>query len=108
VWAAIEQRYATIRASGELAVRRRRQKLRWLWAIIEDRLQQAVRDHRAVRVIRDGLEAGVLAGKIPPEVAARQILAAFGIEDETPGNMKGSTAPRQLDSRSDSAMERIT
>ena len=72
VWDAIEQRYDEMKTSGELAERRRRQGVRWLWTIVEDRLQQAVREHPDVRAIRDDLEAGVLAGTIPPEVAARQ------------------------------------
>ena len=84
VWAAIEQRYAEIKASGELAERHRRQGVRWLWTIIDDRLRQAVRDHPAVRAIRDGLETGVLTSTIPPEVAAREILEAFGRADRKP------------------------
>lgn len=81
VWDAIERRYEELRASGELAERHRRQGLRWLWTIIEDRLHQAVREHAQVRAIRPKLEAGVLAGTVPPEVAAREILDAFGLPD---------------------------
>jgi LAO/AO transport system kinase len=81
VWEAIEERYATIKASGELAERHRRQGVRWLWAIIEDRLRQAVREHPKVQLIRKDLEQDVLAGTTPPEVAARKILDAFGFAD---------------------------
>ena len=77
VWQAVERRFTRLQASGELADRHRRQRVGWLWTIIEDRLQQAIRDHPAVRAVRGGLEQGVLAGTIPPEVAARQILDAF-------------------------------
>ena len=79
VWDAIEQRYDELKSSGELANRHRRQRVRWLWAIIEDRLRQAVRQHPDVCAIRDDLEAEVLAGDIPPESAARKILDAFGL-----------------------------
>lgn len=82
VWEAIEQRYGEFKATGELARRHRRQRVRWLWAIIEDRLQQALRNHPDVRAIRDKLEADVLDGTIPPEVAARRILDAFGLTDQ--------------------------
>jgi LAO/AO transport system kinase len=78
VWDALVQRYTQMKTSGELAERRRRQGVRWLWTIVADRLREAVREHPDVRAIRDGLEAGVLAGTIPPEVAARKILEAFG------------------------------
>lgn len=79
VWEAVEERYATMKASGELAERHRRQGVRWLWSIIEDRLRQAVREHPDVCAIRHGLEKEVLAGTLPPEVAARKILDAFGL-----------------------------
>jgi LAO/AO transport system kinase len=81
VWEAIEQRYGEMKATGKLAERHRRQRVRWLWSIIEDRLRQAVRKHPDVRAIRDNLEAEVLAGDIPPEAAARKILDAFGLPD---------------------------
>jgi LAO/AO transport system kinase len=81
VWDAIERRYDEMKASGRLAERHRRQGVRWLWSIIEDRLRQAVRNHPDVRAIRDSLEEGVLVGSIPPEAAARRILDAFGLTD---------------------------
>jgi LAO/AO transport system kinase len=79
VWGAIEQRHARLEASGELDGRRRRQNLRWLWALVEDQLRQAVHTHPTVRAIRDDLERQVLAGATPAAAAARQILEAFGI-----------------------------
>jgi LAO/AO transport system kinase len=79
VWDAIERRYLQSQSSGGLAARRKRQSLRWLWGIVEDRLRQSVRTHPAVAAIREQLETGVLEGAIPPEAAARQILQAFGL-----------------------------
>ena len=79
VWEAVERRHARLTASGELARRRRRQNLRWLWALVEDRLRQAVHTHPAVRAIRAELEREVLAGATPAAAAARRILEAFGI-----------------------------
>lgn len=82
VWNAVERRYTEAKADGELAERHRKQGVRWLWSIIEDRLRQAVREHPNVHAIRNSLEAGVRAGTIPAEVAARKILDAFGLTDE--------------------------
>jgi LAO/AO transport system kinase len=79
VWDAIEGHHARMNASVELTARRRRQSLRWLWSIVEDRLRKAVHTHPAVEAIRDRLELEVLDGTLPPEAAARQILEAFGI-----------------------------
>jgi LAO/AO transport system kinase len=79
VWGAVEERYARLAASEELAERRRRQNLRWLWALVEDRLRQALHTHPAVSLIREHLEREVLAGTTPAASAARRILEAFGI-----------------------------
>jgi LAO/AO transport system kinase len=84
VWDAIAKRHAGMAASGELADRRRRQNLRWLWALVEDRLRHAVHTHPDVQGIRDDLERQVLAGTIPAAAAARRILEAFGIRPEGP------------------------
>jgi LAO/AO transport system kinase len=79
VWGAVERRHARLAARGELAERRRRQELRWLWALVEDGVQRAVQGHSGVMAIRDGLEGEVLAGTTPASAAARRILEAFGI-----------------------------
>ncbi len=86
VWEIIERRQQRLKTTGQLAERRRRQNLRWLWALVEDQLRQAVRTHPAVRAIRDDLERDVLAGATPAEAAARRILEAFGIR---PGSASG-------------------
>jgi LAO/AO transport system kinase len=77
VWNAVERRQARLQASGQLAERRRRQNLRWLWEVVEDQLRQAIYSHPAVNAIRDDLEREVLAGHTPPATAARRILEAF-------------------------------
>jgi LAO/AO transport system kinase len=79
VWGAVERRHARLSTGGRLAERRRRQNLRWLWALVEDRLRQAVHTHPAVRAIRDDLEREVLAGTTPAAAAARRALEAFGL-----------------------------
>jgi LAO/AO transport system kinase len=77
VWGAVERRHARLATSGQLAERRRRQNLRWLWSLVEDQLLQAVRVHPAVQGIRDDLERQVRAGTVTAAAAARRILAAF-------------------------------
>ncbi|HKB41740.1 MAG TPA: methylmalonyl Co-A mutase-associated GTPase MeaB [Gemmataceae bacterium] len=79
VWEAVERRHARLTVSGALADRRRRQNLRWLWALVEDQLRQAVHTHPEVQKIRDELEREVLAGTTPAAAAARRILEAFQI-----------------------------
>jgi LAO/AO transport system kinase len=79
VWDAVERRQARLAAGGALAERRRRQNLRWLWALVEDGLRQAIHSHPAVRAVRAGLERDVLAGTVPAAAATRRILEAFGL-----------------------------
>ncbi len=80
VWRAVEQRYQHLNSTSQLDRRRRRQSLRWMGSLIDDRLRTALREHPRVRALRPALERDVLAGTIPPEVAARQILDAFGLQ----------------------------
>ncbi|QDV41452.1 putative GTPase [Stieleria neptunia] len=81
VWQAVQQRYTAMKSGGDLAAKRSRQQVRWLWAIIEDRMKQALRKHPGVRRIREGLESEVLAGSLPPEAAASKILQTFGMQE---------------------------
>jgi GTPase len=83
VWEIIERRQQRLVTTGELAERRRRQNLRWMWSLVEDQLRQAVHTYPAVQTIRTDLERDVLAGAIPAATAARRILEAFG---GRPGN----------------------
>jgi LAO/AO transport system kinase len=85
VWEAIAERHGRRAATGELAERRRRQNLRWLWALVEGQLREAVHAHPAVRALRDDIEREVLAGATPAAAAARRILEAFGIDGSPPG-----------------------
>jgi LAO/AO transport system kinase len=84
VWKEIERRRAARAAGGELIARRRQQNLRWLWGEVEDRLRQAIHTNESVRAVRADLEREVLGGTLPPAVAARRILEAFGIHPANP------------------------
>jgi LAO/AO transport system kinase len=78
VWDAIAQHYAGLATRGALTERRRQQNLRWMWSLVADQLQHAVRTHPAVGRIRAELEREVLAGITPAAAAARRVLQAFG------------------------------
>lgn len=77
VWAQLVRHRDRLAASGELAARRRRQQIRWTWAMVEDRLLTALREHPAVRGVAPDLERQVAAGEITPAIAAERILSAF-------------------------------
>jgi LAO/AO transport system kinase len=79
VWDVVERRQARLEANGELTERRRRQTLRWMWALVEEQLRQAVHSDRAVQALRADLEQQVRSGALPAATAARCILEAFGV-----------------------------
>lgn len=78
VWSSIAARQAQLERSGELESRRRQQALRWMWSIVQSRLEDAVESDPGVLAIRMELERAVLEGRMAPEAGARRILDAFG------------------------------
>jgi LAO/AO transport system kinase len=77
VWARLVQHQDALAASGELDRRRREQQVRWTWAMVQDRLFTALREHPVVRELAPELERAVLDGTLTPAVAAERILRAF-------------------------------
>lgn len=79
VWQAIRTRCDERRASGEFEARRKRQNLKWLWAMVEDRLKHAMHTHPGVQAVCDDVERQVLAGTMPPAIGASKLLSAIGL-----------------------------
>ncbi|WP_460364335.1 methylmalonyl Co-A mutase-associated GTPase MeaB [Actinocorallia lasiicapitis] len=77
IWDQLTAHQDELRASGELAARRRAQQIRWTWSMVEDRLLTALRTHPAVRDLAVELEPLVADGVLPPSTAAERLLAAF-------------------------------
>jgi len=51
--------------------------VRWMWAMVEDRLRDRLRASPEVANLADLLEQQVVAGQVAPAAAAEQVLAAF-------------------------------
>ena len=79
LWAQIERHREVMTANGMRAERRAGQNGRWMWAMVNDRLGRAFREHPQVAALAPALEAQVLAGEVPASLAADQLLAAFGL-----------------------------
>jgi LAO/AO transport system kinase len=60
--------------SGELAARRRRQAVAWMWQLIDSGLRQRFREHPAVQVALPALAQSVESGATTPSVAAHRLL----------------------------------
>ena len=99
VWQAIESRYSAAKASGELAERRKEQRIRWMWRVVEEGLRLAIRSDPSVAAISGELEQAVRSGQVAPESAASQILATFRWSEDVERSIGSSTS--EHDGKSD-------
>ena len=78
-----------LEAKGLIAEKRRRQDVKWMWAMVQDRLQARLRHDPALRARTPKLEAAVAAGGAhagqPP--AVRPTLDARGSDAEQLGDL---------------------
>lgn len=77
VWQAISDHRRFLTDSDQLEGRRRRQRVAWMWAAVDDALQLAVRDHPAVADRMPSLELAVERGERTAADAAAEILELF-------------------------------
>ncbi|TDC37893.1 methylmalonyl Co-A mutase-associated GTPase MeaB [Micromonospora sp. 15K316] len=82
VWGQIRAHQDALTASGDLAERRRRQQINWVWAMVRAELLDRLRTHPAVRALTPEVERQVVDGTLTPALAAERLLAGF---TELPG-----------------------
>ena len=76
-WDIVLQHRSVHEASGELFERRSAQARDWMWSELGDSLLAALQIDPQVREQIPRLEAEASAGRIPPTIAARQLLDLF-------------------------------
>jgi LAO/AO transport system kinase len=79
LWEKIVLHKKLLGQSGEREAKRREQQVRWMWALVEDRMMTRLKAHPAVKALIPSLETEIGAGKITPVVAMERLLAAFGM-----------------------------
>lgn len=79
LWRQIGRHRERLTASGELAAKRRRQQVQWMWTMLDDRLMQALKLHPGVQTLLPELEQAVAEGRLTPTLAVERVLAAFGV-----------------------------
>ncbi len=77
LWDRLVQHRAALETAGELASKRRAQRLRWMWSTVERRLVDALRHDPGVRSALGPIEAAVAAGSLTPTLGAERLLEAF-------------------------------
>ncbi len=78
LWVEIGAHRATMQASGEFDERRAAQRVKWMWAMLEERLLDRLRSDPHVSSRIDALEAEVRAGRLAPTAAVEKIAPALG------------------------------
>jgi LAO/AO transport system kinase len=73
-WRTVLNYRDTLAASGELAAKRRRQSLDWMWTLIDAGLRRRFREHPAVHAALPNLARAVEAGATTPTAAAHKLL----------------------------------
>jgi LAO/AO transport system kinase len=63
--------------SGEFAARRREQQVKWMWAMLEERMFARLRSDPALKARLPRLEAAVAAGRLSPTTAVEEIAAVL-------------------------------
>ena len=88
-WQAVTEFRTLQLANGKWLARRQQQALAWMWERIDAGLKQAFQQHAEVKILLPQLTHDVLAGRIAPSAAARQMLNAChpGLD---PGFMAGA------------------
>lgn len=76
-WDVVLRHHDILESSGQLAVRRAEQARDWMWSEVEDNLVAALQSDPEVLKQIPILEAAASEGKIPPTIAARQLLEIF-------------------------------
>ncbi len=79
VWDALARRRLSLEESGELAARRREQRVRWMWAEVERRLRAGFEVDPELKRLAGEAASAVASGVVPPSVAAERLLAALRI-----------------------------
>ncbi|MGI9625022.1 MAG: methylmalonyl Co-A mutase-associated GTPase MeaB [Acidimicrobiales bacterium] len=78
VWEQIEEHRRVQVASGEWERRRQRQRVDWMWEMVESRLLESLHADAAVQAIITPTEESVISGALAPSVAARRIAEEYG------------------------------
>ena len=79
LWTQVLAHKDKMTATDELAARRREQQVKWMWAMLEERLTARLRSDASVRAKLRQAETAVAAGKLAPTLAVEEIARLLGV-----------------------------
>ncbi|UUX48424.1 methylmalonyl Co-A mutase-associated GTPase MeaB [Nisaea acidiphila] len=80
ILAEITRHREILSGTGEFQKKRQEQQVRWMWAMVRERLMARFEEDEAVRRLVTQLEDEVAGAKLTASAAADRLLAAFGFE----------------------------
>ncbi len=80
MWGEVMRHHHLMEETGALAHHRRDQQVKWMWAILEDRLRRRLSRDQAVRRRVEAIEGEVRTGTLSPALAADRVLGLAEIE----------------------------
>jgi LAO/AO transport system kinase len=79
LWGKVMEHRECLTASGEFAARRRAQQVKWMWAMLEERMFARLKSDPALKAKLPRIESAVAAGKLSPAAAVEEIAAVLGL-----------------------------
>jgi LAO/AO transport system kinase len=79
LWDLVLEHRERMTKSGELAARRRQQQVKWMWAMLEERMFARLKSDPALKAKLPRIEAAVAAGRMTPAMAVDEIAAALRV-----------------------------
>jgi LAO/AO transport system kinase len=79
LWDTVLDHRTRMRAAGELDARRRAQQVKWMWAMLEQRVFARLKSDPALKAKLPRIEAAVAEGRMTPALAVDEIAAALGV-----------------------------
>jgi LAO/AO transport system kinase len=80
LWATVIEHRRGMTQSGEFDARRSQQQVKWMWAILDDRIHGRLTGDPALRARLPTIEADVAAGRLSPALAADNVLRMLGLK----------------------------
>jgi LAO/AO transport system kinase len=79
LWTKVLEHRTSMTACGALAARRRQQQVKWMWAMLEQRIAARLRSDPALRAKLPRLEAAVADGRMSASLAVEELATALGV-----------------------------
>ena len=79
LWSRIEDHRQKLTATGEIAARRKAQDVKWMWALVHERLHQRLTGSAEIRKATAEAEKSVSRGEHSPAAGAQAIIEMIGL-----------------------------